>query len=269
MFSRHIRSNVVGYVALFFAFTGSAVALQGKHTVKAKDIATGAVTAPKIRSDAVTAGKLSQGSVGASAIAANAVGAGEIAGGAVGTAELASGAVTAANIAASAITGAQLNKTSLGLGPESFGQMPALRVAGVITQTAPAITPTDVQLDTGNVIVNTGDFGVTAAAATVPRSGIYYVRLFVPWGEDPDAADRQFVAQLTAGGELVGTGTERATQNVGFNYGPATESAGIVELDGGDQLTGEVYYSGTTPTGQIPLAGFGLTTLEAFWIGPS
>jgi hypothetical protein len=267
--SRHIRSNVVGYVALFFAFTGSAVALQGKHSVKAKDIATGAVTAPKIRSDAVTAGKLAPSSVGAGAIAGGAVGSGEIADGAVGTPELAAGAVTTGNVAGNAITGAQLSKPTLELGPSSFGEMPALRVGGEITQTAPAIAPTDVQLDTGNVIVNTGGFVVTDAAATVPISGVYYVRLLVPWGDDPDDADRQFVAQLTAGGELVGTGSARSTQDVGFNYGPATESAGVVELTAGDQLTGEVYYSGADPAGGIPLAGLGLTTLEAFWIGPS
>jgi hypothetical protein len=269
MFSRHIRSNVVGYVALFFALTGSAAALQGKNSVKAKDIAAGAVTTPKIRGDAVTASKLAQASVGAGAIAAQAVGASEIANGAVGTAELASGAVNTGALAANAVTGVQLNKPTLGLGPSSFGQMPALRVGGVITQTAPAIAPTDVQLDTGNVIVNTGGFGVSASAATVPIGGVYFVRLLVPWGDDPDDADRQFVAQLTAGGELVGTGSARSTQDVGFNYGPATESAGVVELDAGDELTGEVYYSGADPAGGIPLAGLGLTTLEAFWLGPS
>jgi hypothetical protein len=269
MLSRHIRSNVVGYVAVFLALTGSATALQGKNRVKAKDIAAGAVTTPKIRGDAVTASKLAQGSVGAGAIAAQAVGASEIANGAVGTSEIAPGAVSTGAIAASAVTGAQLSKPTLGLGPSSFGQMPVLRAAGVLTQTAPAIAPTTVEWDPGNVLVNVGGFGVDTDEVTVPISGLYYVRLFVPWGDDPDDADRQFVAQLTADGDLVQTGSARSVQDTGFNYGPATESAGIVELTAGDVLYGEVYYSGADPAGGIPLAGLGLTTLEAFWLGPS
>lgn len=34
----HLRSNVVGYIALFFALTGGAYALQGKNTVNSGDI---------------------------------------------------------------------------------------------------------------------------------------------------------------------------------------------------------------------------------------
>jgi hypothetical protein len=279
MISRHIRSNIVGYVALFFALTGTAAALQGKNSVRANDIAKGAVTTPKIRADAVTAAKLAQGSVGAGAIAAQAVGASEIANGAVGSPEIANGAVGASElasgavgtdkIAAGAVTGAQLNQPTLGLGPASFGQMPALRIGGVLSQTAPAIAATTVEWDPGNVSFNIGGFGIATDEITVPIDGLYYVRLFVPWGDDPDDADRQFVAQLTADGDLVQTGSARAVQDTGFNYGPSTESAGLVELTAGDVLYGEVYYSGATPAGGIPLAGLGFTTLEAFWIGPS
>jgi hypothetical protein len=258
MLSRHIRSNIVGYVALFIALSGSAAALQGKNSVKAKDIAKGAVTTPKIRNGAVTSQQLGAGAVGASDIAA----------GAVGTAALANGAVMGANIAGTTITGAQLDKPTLDLGPSSLGTMPALRVPGVLAQTAPAIAPTAVQLDTGNVILNKGGFGVSATGATVPIGGVYYVRLMVPWGDDPDDADRQFVAILEAEGGLVQTASARATQDVGFNYGPSTEAAGLAELQAGDELTGEVYYSGTTPTGEISLAGLGPTILEAFWLGP-
>lgn len=317
MLSQHIRSNVVGYIALFFAVTGTAAAVQG-NKVKTKNLANNAVTTPKIRGGAVTAAKLAQGAVGPAQIAASAVGPAEIAAGAVGTSAIAADAVTLDKIAPGvidngildgavttekladeavttaklddeavtagqiddeavttaklddlAVTGAKLNQPTLGLGPSSFGQMPALRVGGVLSQTAPAIAPTTIEWDPGNVGVNIGGFGIDTDEVTVPISGLYYVRLFVPWGNDPDDADRQFVAQLTADGDLVQTGSARAVQDVGFNYGPATESAGLVELTAGDVLYGEVYYSGANPAGGIPLAGVGFTTLEAFWLGPS
>jgi hypothetical protein len=51
----HIRSNVIGYVALFFALsTGSAVALTGSNTVQSDDLGPGSqVTAPDVAANAV------------------------------------------------------------------------------------------------------------------------------------------------------------------------------------------------------------------------
>lgn len=51
----HIRSNVIGYIALFFALsTGSAVALSGSNTVQSDDLGPGAqVKAPDVADNAV------------------------------------------------------------------------------------------------------------------------------------------------------------------------------------------------------------------------
>lgn len=328
MVSRHIRSNAVAYLALFFALTGSAAALQGKNTVKTKDIANNAVTTPKIRGGAVTAAKLAQGSVGAAQLAPGSVGAAQLAAGAVGSSALATGAVGTSALAADAVTldkiapgvidngildgavttekladeavttaklddeavtsgqiddeavttpklddeavtGSKVDQPTLDLGPSAFGAMPAVRAAGEFTQTAPAIAQTPVQLDPNETGINVGGFGVTATGITVPIGGIYFTRLVVPWGPDADAADRQFVAELLVEGDLVQSSAERATQNVGFNYGPVNEASGLVELSAGDEISGVVYYSGATPAGGIPLAGIGFTTMEAFWLGPS
>jgi hypothetical protein len=314
--SQHIRSNIVGLIALFVALSGTATALQGKGTVKSKDIAKNAVTTPKLRGGAVTAPKLRDAAVTSAKLAAGAVTAADLAAGAVGTPALApdsvtldkiapgvidqgilDGAVTTEKIADEAVTtaklddeavtsgqlddeavttqklddgavtGAKLDQPSLGLGTSAFGPMPALRVGGVIAQTAPAISETTVQWDPTNIETNNG-FNVGATSVSPTVGGIYYVRLLVPWGDDPADADRMFVAQLEADGDLIQTAAARASQPVGFNYGPSTEAAGVIELDAGDQIEGVVYYSGTTPSGGIPLAGFGLTTLEAFWVGP-
>jgi hypothetical protein len=52
---QHLRSNIVGYIALFFALsTGSAVALGGSNTVQSDDLGPGAqVKAPDVAAGAV------------------------------------------------------------------------------------------------------------------------------------------------------------------------------------------------------------------------
>jgi hypothetical protein len=55
----HIRSNIIGYVALFFALsTGSAVALSGSNTVYTDDIVDNQVYSADVRNDTLTGGGL-------------------------------------------------------------------------------------------------------------------------------------------------------------------------------------------------------------------
>src|SRR4051794_34289240 len=55
----HIRSNIIGYVALFLALTGSAyaVAIAPTNSVATRSIRDGAVTAPKLHNPSVTTAK--------------------------------------------------------------------------------------------------------------------------------------------------------------------------------------------------------------------
>lgn len=81
---RHIRSNVIGYVALFaFAITGSAQALSSRNTVDSGDIKNGQVKSADIRD------------------------------GAVGTADLAVDAVQGANVSSNTLTGNDIDESSL------------------------------------------------------------------------------------------------------------------------------------------------------------
>ena len=87
--SRHLRHNVVGYVALFcFAIGGVAQALPGKNKVdsgdikkgqvKVSDLAGGAVTEPKLADGAVTNPKLAQDAVDGSKVAADSLGGADV-----------------------------------------------------------------------------------------------------------------------------------------------------------------------------------------------
>ena len=55
---RHLRGNVIAYLALFVALGGSAIALPGKKTVKGDDLANGAVKTRAIANGKVTESKL-------------------------------------------------------------------------------------------------------------------------------------------------------------------------------------------------------------------
>ena len=56
--SEHLRSNVVGYIAVFLALSGTAVALPGKNKVDSGDIKNGEVKNPDVAADAVTGDKV-------------------------------------------------------------------------------------------------------------------------------------------------------------------------------------------------------------------
>lgn len=81
--SQHIRGNIVGYVALFFALSASAYALPGTNTVDSGDIINGQVKSPDI-------------------------GAGQ-----VGRADLGTDSVNSAKVAANSLTGQDINELSL------------------------------------------------------------------------------------------------------------------------------------------------------------
>ena len=100
---RHLQSNAVGYVAVFIALSGTAIALPGKDTVKRKDIARGAVVGKAIAQNAVKRAKINNGAVGPN----------KLGDGAVTTAKLAQGAVTGPAIAGGAIDASKVSPGSL------------------------------------------------------------------------------------------------------------------------------------------------------------
>jgi hypothetical protein len=135
--TEHIRSNVVGYVAIFlFAVTGTAIALPGTDTVDSGDIINGEVKSPDIENLGIQSGDLATQAVNGGKIAPNAVTSGRIGdnqvktqdvaddtlpgggGGlaaidlqadSVNSSELAPNSVTGAEVADNSITGADIN----------------------------------------------------------------------------------------------------------------------------------------------------------------
>jgi len=115
----HLRSNVVGYIAIFlFAMGGTAFAidgpLPGQNQVGSADIINGEVQQPDIGSQAVGTDAIKNNQVTHSDLAADAVRSGEIANGQVGNVDLADGSVNSAKVLDNSLTIDDLGTQSVG-----------------------------------------------------------------------------------------------------------------------------------------------------------
>ena len=99
----HFRGNVVGYLGVFLALTGTAVALPGTNTVDSGDIINGEVRRGDIAGSAVNSSKIADGSVGSLDLADGGVVRADLANGAVDAAKVADGSLGAADIDATQI----------------------------------------------------------------------------------------------------------------------------------------------------------------------
>jgi hypothetical protein len=114
MIRTHLRSNVVGYLALFVAMSGTAVALPATNTVFSDDIVNGQVTTRDIsdtngvRSADVRDDDKNGGGLAAIDLASNSVGSSEIATDGVGGEEIATDGVGASEIATDGVGGEEI-----------------------------------------------------------------------------------------------------------------------------------------------------------------
>ncbi|HEY8000924.1 MAG: hypothetical protein ACHQJ5_07880 [Vicinamibacteria bacterium] len=162
---RHLRGNVVGYVAVFIALSGTAAALPGQKTVKSDDIAKGAVKGKALAADAVSTSKLRANSVSASKIAAAAVTASKLGGSAVGTGALADAAVTAPKLATDSVVREKIGQGEINGGKLANGSVNSAKVAdGTLLAEDFAAG----QLSDGFVLSGSGPF-------TIQRAGRVFV----------------------------------------------------------------------------------------------
>jgi hypothetical protein len=153
--SNHIRSNIIGYVALFVALSASAYALPGTNTVDSGDIVNGQVKATDIGTGQVGPTDLAAGSVNSAKVATNSLTGADLANGRVQAADLAGGSVTSAKVADDSLTGADVAESS-------FAQVPSAQSADTATSATSANTAADANTLDG---LNSTDFlGANAQA---------------------------------------------------------------------------------------------------------
>jgi hypothetical protein len=162
---RHLQSHVVGYLALFVALSGTALALPGKKEVKSNDIANGAVKGKAIAADAVKTAKIRDGSITAPKLGAAAV---------TGSA-LADGAVTSADLASDSVIREKIGQGEINGGKLANGAVDSAKVANGSLQAAD-FEPG--QISDGFSITSVNDFSTGTVVAefgpapyNAPRSG--------------------------------------------------------------------------------------------------
>ena len=147
----HLRSNVIGYVALFVALSGTAVASHpgGADTISSADIINNEVrtedirdanlTTADIRADSITTGKIADGevrsgdvldeSLGAADLDADSVNASELVSGAVGTFEIGVNEVLSRNIALGEVNGGDIASDAVSSGDIANDAVGRLEIA--------------------------------------------------------------------------------------------------------------------------------------------
>jgi hypothetical protein len=101
----HVRSNAVGYVALFIALSGSAYAatLAPSNSVNSASIIDGQVKTRDLASNAVSRSKVKDGSISGSKLADGAVNGSKVAAGSLNGAVIKDGTIDRADLTASAL----------------------------------------------------------------------------------------------------------------------------------------------------------------------
>jgi hypothetical protein len=108
--SKHIRSNVLGLVAIFIALGGTAYATHpgGADTISSGDIQDNQVFSTDVRNDTLTSGGL-----GAADLRPDSVGTSEVANDSLSASDLASSSVASPEVANNSLTGTDIVETSL------------------------------------------------------------------------------------------------------------------------------------------------------------
>jgi hypothetical protein len=264
----HIRSNVVGYIALFLTLTtGSAVALSGSNTVFSDDVVNDQVYSADVRDDTLSGGGLSaadlrQGSVGTSEVAADSLGAADLAPGSVASSEVADDSLGAGDLAPDSVASSEVAADSLTNGDLAPGSVASSEVAAdslvAGDLAAGSVGSSEVANDslTGSDIVE-ASLGSVGSANFAGDSALL------------DGFDSSEFLSTSSGGTVNGSVTLNTAAGTDLELGEATlfrnsgtnetftmnnPGAGDLNLFVGGQITATGYINFPTISGAAPLS---------------
>jgi hypothetical protein len=261
----HLRSNVIGYLALFAALsTGTAYATHpgGADTISTEDIINGQVAGADVADNTVTTNDINNTNGVRSADVRNDL--------------LPNGGLRGEDIAANALSGADVDEATLfnddslnsadiaseAVGADELGPLPAARVRPGTNQTISQSTVTEVALGTEDFDVGGLHDNANSARLTAPIDGIYSITASAAISNDPDGNRQLRVALNDSLNATIVSNQVGANPAAGF----ATDltASTIVELSAGDFIRMAVHQNGAES-----LTLFGSRThLAMAWIAP-
>ncbi|MEO7198140.1 MAG: hypothetical protein ABIZ50_06665 [Solirubrobacterales bacterium] len=114
----HVRGNVIGYLALFVALSGTAyAAMAPKNSVTSKSIKNGQVRTADLGSDAVTGPKVANGSLAGADLEAGSVSGAQVKDDSLSGADLVNGSINGADVGDGSLSKADLASGQFGSAP--------------------------------------------------------------------------------------------------------------------------------------------------------
>jgi hypothetical protein len=252
----HLRANVIGYLALFVALSGTAMALPGKGGVKSNDIAKGAVKGKALAANAVSTPKIRSGAVDGSKLAAGAVSAAKLGAGAVTTAGLFDGSVTQPKLANDSVSREKIVQGTINGGKIANGAIDSAKVENG------GLTAEDFgagQISDGFAESTVGDASGTPLSLqsipyNAPRSGRLLLTTSATANLNcPPGPDCTTAVALYVDGAIVAESTREISATNGTDDRRELTSSGIASVTQGAH---------TVQVQAVPLAGSGSIGLE-------
>jgi hypothetical protein len=273
----HIRSNVIGYIALFFALGGGAAWAThpgGANTISSGDIQDNQVFSADVRNDTLTGGGLAAadlrpGSVGTSEVALNSLNGGDINESSLGIVPNAdrldgidsSGFVQTSDWAGGDLYG-EFSNLQIGGGAvgtsELSSSIPAVRVTRNSNQTISNNTWTALAFDTEHYdTAAMHDNTTNNNRLTAPVTGIYLITAHLDW-----AYQQQGTRELS-----VWSGTTIANSGPYFGPGPE-EITTQARLTAGQSVELHVYQNGGGNLDVLGNVPYDRLEFSMTWVAP-
>ena len=175
---------MIGYLALFFALTGTAIALPGTNTVFSDDIVNGDVSAADIGANQVTSPDIANAQVGQADLAPDSVGQQEILDDSVRGVEIDDDSVASVDVLSNSLTGGDIASDTIGgdeLAPGSVGadelRTPHEHFSSVT--------------DISDVTSHDGSYGFSVATVTC-GAGEELLSVAISWLDDNGHVERNY-----------------------------------------------------------------------------
>jgi hypothetical protein len=258
--AKHLRNNIVGYVAVFIALSAGAYAAGlKKNSVKSKQIKDGAVVSVDVGDDSLTGVDVQEPTL-------HGVDADRLGGSP--REDFVQGAQ---DVGGSDLTGTYANPAIAGgaVGPADLGQLPAARMevptdCGILGQIVDSGTVTTIEY--GNEVFDQGGLATGGCAGagdrsrlTAPRAGTYEISSGIGWPGNPTG--KRTIAILVNGTTFVAQ-EEYDAASTGSTLQTVST---VVRLNTGDFAQTQVVQ--TSGVGLIPIAD-GRSYMAMAWLGP-